>query len=419
VKVQDFWPLNRVVANLPSRFVSIELSDPPPLSFMKIVQAVFGVFHHFELARELDRRGHLSVIYSTFPWRRLQREGIPHSKVETFPWLHTPEFLLKKYRIDNRWLLDQLGYTNALVFDDWTLKRIPPCDAFIAISGAGLKTGREIQRKGGRYICDRGSSHQRYQDRIVSEEHRRWGVDRPVTDERDTIREEKIYEAADLITVPSGFAARSFVEMGVPAEKVRTIPYGVRLERFRPTGSPPEGRLEVLFAGSVSLRKGVPYLLEAFSKVCHPAKRLRIAGGIQPELEAVLSRLPLENVEFLGTVPQDRMIELMSTSTVMVLPSLEEGLALVQGQAMACGCPVIASTNTGSEDLFSDGVEGFIVPIRDPNALTQRMQQIADDDALRQRMSEAALARVKSLGGWKDYGDQWENLLFELTGAKA
>jgi len=382
---------------------------------MRIVQAVFGVFHHFELARELERRGHLSVIYSTFPWRRLEREGLPHSKVQTFPWIHTPEFLLQRFRIGGRWISDQLGYANALAFDEWTLRRIPPCDAFIALSGSGLKTGRKVQLEGGIFICDRGSSHQRYQERIVTDEYRRWGVSLPVSDERDTIREEKIYEAADLITVPSGFAARSFLEMGIPAEKMRTIPYGVRLERFRPTGEPPKDRFEVLFAGGVSLRKGVPYLLEAFAKLQHPAKRLRVAGAIRPDFEAVLARLPQENVEFLGSVPQDRMIELMSTSHVMVLPSIEEGLALVQGQAMACGCPVIASTNTGSEDLYTDGVEGFIVPIRDPAAMTQRMQQIADDPALRQRMSEASLSRVKSFGGWKDYGDQWERLVSEAT----
>jgi glycosyltransferase involved in cell wall biosynthesis len=385
---------------------------------MRIVQAVFGVFHHFELARELERRGHLSVIYSTFPWRRLQREEIPRSKVQTFPWIHTPEFLLQRYRVGGQWVSDQLGYMNALTFDEWMMRRIPPCDAFIALSGAGLKTGRKVQQTGGVFICDRGSSHQRYQERIVKDEYQRWGVSLPAFDERDTVREEKIYKMADLITVPSGFAERSFLEMGVPGEKLRRIPYGVRLERFRPIGKPQEGRFEALFAGTVSLRKGVPYLLQAFAQVQHPAKRLRVAGPMRPDLEAVLSRLPQQNVEFLGSVPQDRLIELMSTSTVMVLPSIEEGLALVQGQAMACGCPVIASTNTGSEDLFTDNVEGFIVPIRDTNALARRMQQFADDPFLRERMSHAALARVKSLGGWKEYGDQWEQLLDEVTGKK-
>lgn len=397
-------------------FVTIDLRPFPP--FMRIVQAVFGVFHHFELARELERRGHLSVIYSTFPWRRLQREGLPHSRVETFPWFHVPEFLLQRYRIGGQWTCDHLGYANALAFDEWMLRRIPVCDALIAISGAGLKTGKKVQRSGGVFICDRGSSHQRFQEQIVQDEYRRWGVHLPVSDERDTIREEKIYEAADVITVPSGFAERSFLEMGIPQQKLRRIPYGVRLEQFRPVGQPAERQFDVLFAGAVSLRKGFPYLLQAFAQVQHPAKRLRVAGAMRPDLEAVLSRLPQQNVEFLGSVPQARLIELMSTSAVMVLPSIEEGLALVQGQAMACGCPVIASTNTGSEDLFTDGVEGFIVPIRDTEALTHRMQQFADDPYLRERMSQAALARVKSFGGWKEYGDHWEELLLDITGQK-
>jgi glycosyltransferase involved in cell wall biosynthesis len=386
---------------------------------MRIVQAVFGVFHHFELARELERRGHLEAIYSTWPWARLKREGLDHAKVKTFPWLHTPEMLLLRSRLNSHWLRDQIGYANALAFDEWTLRRIPPCDAFIALSGAGLKTGRLVQQRGGKFICDRGSSHQRYQEQLVADEYRRWGVELPISDIRDTLREEQIYEAADAITVPSRFAARSFVESGIPAEKLRVIPYGVRLERFTRTGEPPADRFQVLFAGSVGLRKGVPYLLEAFARLRHPAKILRIAGAVHPDLKTVLDRLPRENVEFLGSVKQDVLAMLMSTSHVMVLPSLEEGLALVQGQALACGCPVLCSTNTGGEDLFTDGVEGFIVPIRDVSALTERMQQLADDPALQARMSEAALRRVRSLGGWGDYGNQWEAVLKDLIAGRS
>jgi starch synthase len=386
---------------------------------MQIVQAVFGVFHHFELARELERRGHLEVIYSTWPWARLKREGLDHAKVKTFPWLHTSEMLLLRSQLNSRWLRDQIGYANALAFDEWTLRRIPPCDAFVAISGAGLKTGRLVQQRGGKFICDRGSSHQRYQEQLVADEYRRWGVDLPISDIRDTLREEQIYEAADAITVPSRFAARSFIESGIPAEKLRVIPYGVRLERFTRTGEPPADRFQVLFAGSVGLRKGVPYLLEAFAKLRHPAKLLRVVGAVHPDIKTVLDRLPRENVEFLGSVKQDVLAKLMSTSHVMVLPSLEEGLALVQGQALACGCPVLCSTNTGGEDLFTDGVEGFIVPIRDIAALTERMQQLADDPALQARMSEAALRRVQSLGGWGDYGNQWETVLKELVGDRS
>lgn len=389
---------------------------------MRIVQAVFGVFHHFELARELERRGHLSKIYSTFPWQRLKREGLARNLVGTFPWIHTPEMLLRRAGVHNTWVLDQVSYANALAFDVWTsqqLRNKETPDVLIAISGACLQTGREIQQRGGLLICDRGSSHQRYQEQMVQQEYKRWGVTRAVTDIRDIVREEKIYEIADAITVPSSFAARSFIESGLPPEKIHRIPYGVRLESFSRIAEPPVDRFEVLFAGSVGLRKGFPYLLEAFAMLRHPAKRLRVAGAMHPDMKTVLNRLPLDRVEFLGAVPQQRLVELMSTSHVMVLPSLEEGLALVQGQALACGCPVLCSTNTGGEDLFTDGVEGFIVPIRDSQALTDGMQQLADDPDLRVRMSEAALQRVRSIGGWADYGDQWETLLRNMVSSEA
>jgi glycosyltransferase involved in cell wall biosynthesis len=335
--------------------------------------------------------------------------------VETFPWIHIPEFLLASSGADWTWATDPLGHWNALAFDRWTERRIVPCDALIAISGAGLRTGQRLQERGGVFICDRGSTHQRYQATIVSEEFRRWGVERAVSDERDTVREELIYAQADAITVPSSVAARSFVAMGVPAEKLAVIPYGVRLESFYPVAEPSPDRFDVLFAGAVGLRKGVPYLLEAFAALRHPHKRLRIAGAVLPELKALLRLLPREHVEFLGVVSQARLRELMSASHVLVLPSIEEGLALVQAQAMACGCPIICSANTGGEDLFTDGVEGFIVPIRDATALAERMQELADDPLRQQAMRAAALERVRSIGGWSEYGDRWETLLRRLT----
>lgn len=386
---------------------------------MRVVQTTFGVFHHFELARQLRARGHLEKIYSTWPWARLKREGLPHRLVETFPWVGAPEMLLNRVGLQSRWLVDQTGYANAALFDRWTsgrLRREEPPDALIALSGSSLRTGRELQRRGTKFICDRGSSHQRYQERIVAEEYALWGVERGVSDPRDTIREEEIYALADAITVPSSFAARSFVESGVDPRKVHVLPYGVRLEQFAPVGVPPVGGLGVLFAGSVGLRKGFPYALEAFAAVRHPGKRMRVAGVVHADLKAVLGRLPKEHVEFLGPVSQARLAELMSTSHLLVLPSIEEGLALVQGQALACGCPVLASTNTGGEDLFSDDIEGFIVPIRNVDALRDRMQRLADEPEVHARMRSAALLRVRTIGGWDDYGDRWERLLGELVG---
>jgi alpha-maltose-1-phosphate synthase len=386
---------------------------------MRIVQATFGVFHHFELAAELHRRGHLERIYSTFPWRRLKREAVPRSLVETFPWVHTTQILLDQKNLLTPTLSAMFSYRNATTFDRWTYSRIPPCDALIALSGAALATGAKVQQRGGKFLCDRGSTHRTFQSKILREEHEIWKQEYIPDGARELAREELIYQQADAIVVPSEVARQSFLAEGVAPEKMHVIPYGVRLERFKKVGSPPSGtdaRFEVLFVGGISLRKGIPYLLKAFARLRHPNKRLRIIGAVPPSFKPLLETLPLDNVEFIGTVPQPQLVDYMSKSHVMVLPSIEEGLALVQGQALACGCPIIATTATGSQDLFTDGVEGFILPIRDLDGIADRMQQLADDPVLRDRMSAAASNRVSQIGGWTHYGDLWEDLLHRITG---
>jgi glycosyltransferase involved in cell wall biosynthesis len=391
-------------------------SDP---SVPRVIQSVAGIFHHFDLARELHARGHLERIYSTFHWGRLRREGLPRDLVRTFPFLHPAYMVLTRYGILQPPAVQRaMTYANFALFDRWVSLQIPPCDAFVAISGIGLRTGKKVQSRGGKYICDRGSSHIRYQDRIISEEYRLWGcAARIVCDPRIVRREEAEYAQADAITVPSEFVRRSFIEMGVPESKVHKIPYGVNLDRFNPVQRPPQDSFEVLFAGQVGFRKGIPYLLQAFEKFRHPRKRLRIVGGMQEDIRSYLEKHLPERAEILGHQSQAELKQIMSGSHVMVLPSIEEGLALVQGQAMACGCPLISSTNTGGSDLFTPGVEGFEVPIRSVDAIAERLQQLADDPQLQQRMSAAALDRVKALGGWHDYGEAYLNFLKRLVSA--
>jgi len=385
---------------------------------MRVVQAVFGVFHHFELAHQLHRRKHLVKIYSTWPWARLKREGIPRDLVGTFPLIHTTDYLLGHTRLYPRAISLKLLEWVPTTFDRWTRRVIPPCDAFIAISGAGLITGQLVQARGGKFICDRGSTHARFAQQVLAEEYRRWRVPFPTPPANMVSREEQIYAAADAITVPSTAAFRSFVAMGVPEARVHVIPYGVRLDKFARTCAPPSDSFEVLFVGQVGVRKGIPYLLQAFARLKHPRKRLTIVGGMPKETRALLRTLPQDHVVTTGSIPQTELGKKMSSSHVLVLPSVEEGLALVQGQAMACACPVIATDATGAEDLFTDGREGFIVPCRDVDALVLRMQQLADDPGLQQRMGEAALDRVRTLGGWDDYGQRWGDLLHSLTGLR-
>ena len=382
---------------------------------MQVIQATFGTFHHFHLARELESRGYLKHIYSTYPWRRLRREEIPHALVTTFPWVHTPYLAASRYLPISSHVDWAIGRFIAKSFDHWLCNRISPCDAYVALSGSGHKSGRRAQELGAKYVCDRGSSHARYQQQILMDEYRRWKIFMPQPLEVD--REEAEYENANAITVLSSFARRSFIEYGVPADKIHTMMLGVQLNKFQPIAEPPLDSFEVLFAGTVSFRKGIPYLLEAFRRLRHPHKRLRIAGVVQREIQPYLRTQDLSGIEFVGPQPQQQLAHLMNRSHVLVLPSIEDGFGMVITQAMACGCPVISSTNTGGPDLYNNGEAGFIIPIRDSEAIQQALQNLADDRSLRQQMSEAALRRVQSFGGWHQYGENYSNFLRTLCDA--
>lgn len=375
---------------------------------MKIALSTVGKFHTFDLARELHARGALAGIFTGYPHFKLRNEGLPQALIHTFPWVHGAYMAFPwRHRLP-RSVVHQWENINAITFGAWVVRNLPACDLYVGLSGSTLPAGKKAQARGARYVCDRGSSHIRVQEELLREEHDLWGLPFSGIDPRAIAREEAEYDAADCITVPSGFVRRSFLSQGVPFEKIRLLPYGVNLSRFQPVAEPTAGRFDVLFVGGMSLRKGVQYLVQAYKKLNHHAKSLTFVGAPSQELIALLTSRGLwpSDARVLGHMPQTELKSLLSRSHVMVLPSIEEGLAMVQAQAMACGCPVVASRNTGGEDLFSDGHEGFIVPIRDADALATRLQQLADQPELRAAMGRRALERVQSLGGWRDYGQK-------------
>ncbi len=384
---------------------------------MRVVLSTIGKFHTFDLARQLHSRGWLTCVYTGYPRFKLQNENLPPQLIHSFPWLQTLFMGRGKLRLNSMWFGRELAWWANQTLDQYVASRLPECDIFMGLSGSALHTGMTAKKQGSLYICDRGSTHIRYQDQILCEEHRLHGLPYRNIDPRMMNKEEAEYEAADAITVGSSFARQSFIAMGVPESKINQIAYGVELSRFQPVGIPDPHRFEVLFVGGASLRKGIPYLLESFAQLEHPRKQLTFVGTIRPEVQPIIDRFAASNpIRCTGPLPQSELKHIMSCSHVMVLPSVEEGLALVQAQALACGCPVIATHNTGAQDIFQDGIEGFIVSIRDSASIAARLQQLADDPALQTRMRAAALQRVQTLGGWDRYGQLMTELFCRLTG---
>jgi glycosyltransferase involved in cell wall biosynthesis len=384
---------------------------------VKIALSVAAKFHTFDLARELNARGALATIFTGYPRFKLKNETLPDALIKTFPWVQTPFMAFPWMQHLPKTVIREWENLSAITFGDYVARNLPDCDLYVGLSGSALPAGKKAHQRGAKFVCDRGSSHIRAQDELLREEHSQWNMPFVGIDPRTIAREELEYEEADVITVPSTFVYRTFVEQGIPANKLRLLPYGVNLSRFQPVDKPDPQRFDMLFVGGMSLRKGVQYLVQAYQKIKHSAKSLTFVGSPSAGLiEALTTRgLWPEDAIVFGHIPQAELKQVMSRSHVLVLPSLEEGLAMVMAQAMACACPVVVSNHTGAEDLMTDGVEGFIVPVRDVEALTEKLQQLVDEPMLRDSMGEKALQKVQSLGGWSEYGDKAMGIYTDMT----
>jgi glycosyltransferase involved in cell wall biosynthesis len=255
-------------------------------------------------------------------------------------------------------------------------------------------------------IVERGSAHIEWQRDELLEEARRARLDVELPHPRTIAQELAEYEAADFIAVPSAFAAATFVARGVPAAKLIVNPYGVDLSRFDPDRIDgvlrrhDAGSLRVLHVGRVSPQKGVHYLVEAVGRVARA--HLTLVGALDSGMDAALR--PRDAITVVGAVPGSSLPRWYRDADVFCLLSVQDGLALVIAQAMAMGLPVIATPNTGAEELIEDGVTGFIVPPRDAATAAARLQQLDDDRELRRDMGRRARARVANGFDWDGYG---------------
>jgi len=149
--------------------------------------------------------------------------------------------------------------------------------------------------------------------------------------------------------------------------------------------------LRVLFLGQVILRKGIQYLIEAARLLEKEAIHFDIVGSIGISEEAVASAT--SNMTFHGPVSRDRTDEFYRAVDLFVLPTLSDGFALTQLEAMAHGLPVIATPNCG--EVVSDQVDGLIIPASDSNALAEAFQLLIQDPEKLRSMSAATGAKVK------------------------
>jgi glycosyltransferase involved in cell wall biosynthesis len=368
---------------------------------MKVTISVPGRFHAFYLAQQLLKRGYLDKLITSYPKFELAKYGIPKDKVCS---------VIIKELISRIWP----QYPIQGIYDRWVEFVYTKSDICVAFAGFALETIRKAKKSGAVTVIERGSSHILYQERILEEEYGRLGLKAKPVHPKIIQKELKEYEEADYISIPSLFVKGTFLENGIPEHKLIHVPYGVDLSSFRQL--PKEDKIfRIIYCGQISPRKGVYYLLKGFSELNLPDAELWLIGSIDGEMRSLLKQFNHPGIIYKGQYPQNELHKFYSQGSVFVIMSLEEGLAMVQLQAMACGLPVICSANTGGADIVEEERSGFIIGIRDTEALKEKLTFLYKNQETARQMGQAAKVRVSQNFTWDDYGrnmiDKYEKII--------
>jgi glycosyltransferase involved in cell wall biosynthesis len=180
----------------------------------------------------------------------------------------------------------------------------------------------------------------------------------------------------------------------VPNRTIKVVPNGADLEFFHPTqeARASDGKVRLLFVGRLANQKGLTYLLDSLAQL-EPEVRARVElelvgnGPEEERLRAQTERLNLGPlVKFAGWVPREEIVKHYQAADVFVLPSIDEGMANVLLEAMACGKAIVATDISGSRDLVHRGKNGLLVPVGDVSALAAALDQIIRDPELCEAM---------------------------------
>lgn len=387
---------------------------------IRVVTSCRGRFLIFDQARELNKHGMLYQLITDYPKNFPQKFGVPPEKVKAL--LLTGIFnhgfnRIRKY-VPKNWLVHIDHFIHSF-FSRRLPKLIPKeTEFFIGLSSFCLEGILYCKSKGIPCAVEHASIHQADERNLQMEEARYWGVDLPTYTTPPWVieKEQKEFLAADYVFVPSHAAKESMVRNGIPAEKIFVNHYGVEVSSFSPHPKK-DSVFRVIQVGNINLGKGVLHLIEAFKKANIPNSELWFVGpGLESfGLKDKIEQLKTNNIHFIGQVPQKKLPELFSQASISVLCSLADGFGLVVPQSMACGIPVIVTENVGAKDIIRPGENGFIVPIRDQEALVEKLKYIAANPEILVQMRQHALNTASKQFSWEQYGNRIAKFIKETV----
>jgi alpha-maltose-1-phosphate synthase len=348
------------------------------------------------LSVQLSRRSFGDVplyLQHSHPWRELARmisSGVP------LHWLRRhergPLSIDAVYRGFDRHVAARLLHLTGL-------------RAVYAYEDGAVRTFQVAKRLGLRCLYDLPIGYWRAAQKIFQEERQLqpdWSS--TLTGLNDSAsklaRKDEELQLADLVVVPSEFVRSTLLDYNVCNAHIAVVPFGSPPPLSIAYHTPPTSHLRVLYVGSLGQRKGLSYALDAVHALGSQVSFTMIGRVTSSNCRPLLSAL--QRHRWIETLPHNQILEQMREHDVLLLPSLFEGYALVISEALSQGLPVITTPNSGALQTIRNGIEGFIVPIRNSQAIAERLQQLATNHDQLGAMREACLSRAAELS-WAGY----------------
>ena len=362
-----------------------------------------GRFHVCDLARELDRNGFDVKFYSFVPTKRAEKFGLPrHCSASLIAWL-SPFLALEKVIFKRQKWAKRLRIKAQDVLTGLIMRR---CDVCISMSGDFVFAPKVAKRKGAKIIIERGSKHILEQRRVLESIPTLAGK-KPVPD-INVKRELECYKLADYIAIASKHVKESFQKQHFDESKLFVNPYGVDLTDFYPIKEAKK-EYDVIMVGGWSYRKGCDLIVDAIKQTSY--KFLHVGSIVDMQF-------PQNDSQFthIDAVNQKELVKYYNKAKVFVLPSREEGLAMVQAQAVACNLPLVGSYDSGAEDLK--------VRIKNPEYITLITEYSAEAvrNALDEAMNNYNHMTTDNYAGnmadslsWKAYGDRYSEFINKIA----
>lgn len=371
---------------------------------LRIAIATGGRFHVLDLARELSSLGHDVTFYAALNARRVEKFGLPKTFLISFLFFLFPFLILE--RLSKGKIRSKVQYYQNVVLDFLIAQRLKNCDIFIGMSGLCVQSSSVARKKfGAKIIIERGSQHILAQAQILANINAK---EQPSTEAIN--REILSYNQADFISIPSSHVEKSFQSFGFERQQLFKNPYGVNIQSFKPNSQQmtQTGKLTAIFVGRWGLRKG-----------CDLVKKVVQETNITLHQVGPIDDFPFPDkngFHRFGSVDQTMLPRFYHKADFLILLSREEGLALVQAQALACGLPILCSQYSGGSDLkgMIECPQAIIeVDIHQMHSMINGIKKMHDVCANLTGKDLLGEKGRKNLS-WASYGKRYSNFLINL-----